>query len=197
MADAPVAIAGYSGGGLATGWAAALQPSYAPELKIDAAVGGGVPAGQGKNARGRGLAPPPPPPPLVRGRPPRGPPGFGPLGLVLRPPLRSPAPSLQNETGPEPLRWANREALRRVGGPETVRGPPQSKRPAPGPLPTTPRFRDRKHSAPADLGRRAHLCIAGAGQDLTSFFSTSGSWCLAPPLNPTCASLRIRSIICG
>ncbi len=33
----------------------------------------------------------------------------GPLGLVLHssaPPLRSPAPSLQNETGPEPLGWA-------------------------------------------------------------------------------------------
>ncbi|MBF6452694.1 lipase family protein [Nocardia cyriacigeorgica] len=40
----PVAMAGYSGGGMATAWAAALAPSYAPELKLAGAAAGGVPA---------------------------------------------------------------------------------------------------------------------------------------------------------
>ena len=43
--DAKVAMWGYSGGSLASGWAAALQPKYAPELKknlIGAALGGFV-----------------------------------------------------------------------------------------------------------------------------------------------------------
>ncbi|KAL3441511.1 secretory lipase-domain-containing protein [Aspergillus insuetus] len=41
---ATVAMWGYSGGSLASGWAAELQPSYAPELKIaGAALGGTVP----------------------------------------------------------------------------------------------------------------------------------------------------------
>ncbi|OAA40008.1 Lipase, secreted [Metarhizium rileyi] len=35
---------GYSGGGIATGWAASLQPTYAPELAIKGWVVGGVPA---------------------------------------------------------------------------------------------------------------------------------------------------------
>ncbi|CEJ92810.1 hypothetical protein VHEMI08440 [[Torrubiella] hemipterigena] len=35
---------GYSGGGLATGWAAAMQPAYAPELAVKGWVAGGVPA---------------------------------------------------------------------------------------------------------------------------------------------------------
>ncbi|WP_372494183.1 lipase family protein [Nocardia pulmonis] len=39
----PVTMAGYSGGGMATAWAAALQPSYAPELDIAGAAIGGVP----------------------------------------------------------------------------------------------------------------------------------------------------------
>ncbi|MFC6010533.1 lipase family protein [Nocardia lasii] len=38
-----VAMAGYSGGGMATAWAAALQPEYAPELPIAGAAMGGVP----------------------------------------------------------------------------------------------------------------------------------------------------------
>lgn len=39
--DAKMVMTGYSGGSLATGWAAELQPTYAPELKIlGAAVGG-------------------------------------------------------------------------------------------------------------------------------------------------------------
>ncbi|EFX03523.1 secretory lipase [Grosmannia clavigera kw1407] len=42
--DATVAMWGYSGGSLASGWAAELQPLYAPELKIaGAAIGGTVP----------------------------------------------------------------------------------------------------------------------------------------------------------
>lgn len=42
--DATVALWGYSGGSLASGWAAELQPTYAPELKIaGAALGGTVP----------------------------------------------------------------------------------------------------------------------------------------------------------
>lgn len=39
----PVVLAGYSGGGMATGAAAALQPSYAPELKLAGAAIGGAP----------------------------------------------------------------------------------------------------------------------------------------------------------
>ncbi len=37
------AMAGYSGGGMATAWAAALQPTYAPDLDIAGAAYGGVP----------------------------------------------------------------------------------------------------------------------------------------------------------
>ncbi|MEC3915249.1 lipase family protein [Nocardia sp. CDC160] len=39
----PVALAGYSGGGMATAWAAALAPTYAPELHLAGAAMGGVP----------------------------------------------------------------------------------------------------------------------------------------------------------
>ncbi|MGW4244005.1 lipase family protein, partial [Nocardia sp. NPDC004722] len=39
----PVAMAGYSGGGMATAWAAALAQSYAPDLHIAGAAMGGVP----------------------------------------------------------------------------------------------------------------------------------------------------------
>lgn len=35
---------GYSGGAIATGWAASLQPSYAPELDIKGWAHGGTPA---------------------------------------------------------------------------------------------------------------------------------------------------------
>ncbi|KAI8086685.1 secretory lipase family protein [Halteromyces radiatus] len=41
--DATVQMWGYSGGALATGWAAQLQPSYASELKIVGAAMGGTP----------------------------------------------------------------------------------------------------------------------------------------------------------
>jgi hypothetical protein len=37
-------MVGYSGGAIATGWAAQLQPTYAPELAFVGAVAGGTPA---------------------------------------------------------------------------------------------------------------------------------------------------------
>lgn len=43
--DNPMVVGtGYSGGAIATGWAASLQPSYAPELDIKGWVQGGTPA---------------------------------------------------------------------------------------------------------------------------------------------------------
>lgn len=43
-ADTPVGIVGYSQGGQASSWAAELQGSYAPELKVKGTATGGVPA---------------------------------------------------------------------------------------------------------------------------------------------------------
>ncbi|WP_020389142.1 lipase family protein [Kribbella catacumbae] len=43
-AQTKVGIWGYSGGGLATGWAAQLQPAYAPELNLVGVASGGMPA---------------------------------------------------------------------------------------------------------------------------------------------------------
>jgi hypothetical protein len=40
----PVGMMGYSGGALATGWAAELQPTYAPELAIKGVAAGGTPS---------------------------------------------------------------------------------------------------------------------------------------------------------
>ncbi len=42
--DTPVAIWGYSEGGAASSWAAELQPTYAPELRLRGVATGGVPA---------------------------------------------------------------------------------------------------------------------------------------------------------
>ncbi|MQY27686.1 lipase family protein [Nocardia aurantia] len=42
--DSPVALTGYSGGAIATGWAAQLAPRYAPELHVAGALIGGTPA---------------------------------------------------------------------------------------------------------------------------------------------------------
>jgi fermentation-respiration switch protein FrsA (DUF1100 family) len=42
-ADTPVGLWGYSGGGLASAWAAELAPTYAPELKLVGVSEGGVP----------------------------------------------------------------------------------------------------------------------------------------------------------
>lgn len=44
VTDAPIAITGYSGGAIASGWAAELAPTYAPELNIVGAAFGGTPA---------------------------------------------------------------------------------------------------------------------------------------------------------
>jgi pimeloyl-ACP methyl ester carboxylesterase len=49
--SSPVAIWGYSEGGLATTWAAELAPKYAPELNLVGAAAGGVPANLGNVAR--------------------------------------------------------------------------------------------------------------------------------------------------
>lgn len=43
LRNSPVAMAGYSGGAMATAWAAALAPTYAPELNIVGAAHGGTP----------------------------------------------------------------------------------------------------------------------------------------------------------
>lgn len=51
LADSPVGLWGYSGGGLATGWAAELQPTYAPELELTAVAAGGTPADLGAAAK--------------------------------------------------------------------------------------------------------------------------------------------------
>ncbi|WP_246124606.1 lipase family protein [Nocardia bhagyanarayanae] len=59
LGASPVAIAGYSGGGMATAWAAALQPTYAPDLKLTAAVAGGIPADLEQMALGLGFEPHP------------------------------------------------------------------------------------------------------------------------------------------
>jgi hypothetical protein len=42
--ETPVGLWGYSGGGLATSWAAQLHPGYAPELDIVGVASGGTPA---------------------------------------------------------------------------------------------------------------------------------------------------------
>lgn len=44
LAGSPTTMIGYSGGAIATVWAAQLQPSYAPELRILGAAAGGTPA---------------------------------------------------------------------------------------------------------------------------------------------------------
>ncbi|MCW4354225.1 lipase family protein [Hoyosella sp. YIM 151337] len=44
LTDSRVGLAGYSGGGMATAWAAAMAGEYAPDLDIAGAVQGGVPA---------------------------------------------------------------------------------------------------------------------------------------------------------
>ncbi len=59
LSESPVAIAGYSGGGMATAWAAALQPSYAPDLRLTAAVAGGIPADLEEMALALGFDPHP------------------------------------------------------------------------------------------------------------------------------------------
>ncbi|MGU3434150.1 lipase family protein [Actinomycetes bacterium M1A6_2h] len=57
LAASPVGLAGYSGGGMASEWAAALAPSYAPELNIVGVAAGGVPADIGRLGDEVGRAP--------------------------------------------------------------------------------------------------------------------------------------------
>ncbi|MEV6135071.1 lipase family protein [Nocardia sp. NPDC051990] len=59
MQHSPVTLAGYSGGGLATAWAAALQPSYASELQLAGAAIGGAPMNLVEMAQALGFAPHP------------------------------------------------------------------------------------------------------------------------------------------
>lgn len=54
LEHSPVTMAGYSGGGMATAWAAALAPVYAPELRIAGAAAGGVPMNMVKMLEGLG-----------------------------------------------------------------------------------------------------------------------------------------------
>ncbi|AOW93131.1 triacylglycerol lipase [Rhodococcus sp. WMMA185] len=44
LSDSPVVATGYSGGAIATGWAAQLQPSYAPDAELVGVAAGGTPA---------------------------------------------------------------------------------------------------------------------------------------------------------
>ncbi|MFD8247237.1 lipase family protein [Nocardia sp. NPDC059691] len=57
LADSPVGLLGYSGGGMASAWAAALAPTYAPELSLVGVASGGVPMNLVKMIEGLGYAP--------------------------------------------------------------------------------------------------------------------------------------------
>ncbi|GAA4479874.1 lipase family protein [Rhodococcus olei] len=59
LVRSPVGLVGYSGGGMATGWAAALAPTYAPDLPIVGVAQGGVPTNLNEMATGLGFAPHP------------------------------------------------------------------------------------------------------------------------------------------
>ncbi|WP_037175129.1 lipase family protein [Rhodococcus sp. UNC363MFTsu5.1] len=59
LGHSPVGLAGYSGGGMTSGWAGALAPTYAPELPIVGVAAGGVPANLSELANGLGTAPHP------------------------------------------------------------------------------------------------------------------------------------------
>ncbi|MBM4574945.1 lipase [Rhodococcus hoagii] len=59
LADSPVGMAGYSGGGMATAMAAALAPSYAPEINLVGSAYGGAPLNIGKMAHALGSEPHP------------------------------------------------------------------------------------------------------------------------------------------
>ncbi|EME23155.1 lipase family protein [Rhodococcus triatomae] len=59
VVNSPVGLGGYSGGGMATSWAAALAPTYAPELDIVGAAEGGAPMNLVKMASALGTNPHP------------------------------------------------------------------------------------------------------------------------------------------
>ncbi|RDI46434.1 lipase family protein [Nocardia mexicana] len=89
LGQSPIALAGYSGGGMASAWAAALQPTYAPDLKLAAVAAGGIPADLEQMALGIGFGPHP---------------GFGlawaaAMGLEREYPERLPISDQLNDTG--------------------------------------------------------------------------------------------------
>lgn len=57
LGASPVGLAGYSGGAMSTGFAAAIAPDYAPELPIVGVAQGGVPVNPGKMAIEAGDSP--------------------------------------------------------------------------------------------------------------------------------------------
>ncbi|MFD4366916.1 lipase family protein [Rhodococcus sp. NPDC058521] len=59
VTNSQVALGGYSGGGMATAWAAALAPKYAPELDIVGAAHGGTPMNLTTMAEALGVNPHP------------------------------------------------------------------------------------------------------------------------------------------
>lgn len=61
LADSPVGLLGYSGGGLATSFAAALAPTYAPELEIAGIAEGGIPSDLAQIAQNLAYSPLPHP----------------------------------------------------------------------------------------------------------------------------------------
>lgn len=102
LADSPVALAGYSGVGMASAWAAALAPSYAPDLDLVAVAAGGVPADLEQMAEGLGFEPHP---------------GFGlafaaAIGLEREYPHRFPVSSQLNATGLWIRDWMANECRR-------------------------------------------------------------------------------------
>lgn len=91
LADSPVGLLGYSGGGLSTSFAAALAPTYAPELKIAGIAEGGIPSDLAQIAQNLAYSPQPHP-------------GFGmamavALGLEREYPERFPITVNLNERG--------------------------------------------------------------------------------------------------
>lgn len=61
LTDSPVGLLGYSGGGLATSFAAALAPTYAPELEIAGIAEGGIPSDLAQIAQNLAYSPLPHP----------------------------------------------------------------------------------------------------------------------------------------
>lgn len=55
VATSKVGLIGYSGGGMATAWAGALAPSYAPEVQISGSAYGGAPMNLIKMGEGLGI----------------------------------------------------------------------------------------------------------------------------------------------
>ncbi|WP_240498077.1 lipase family protein [Williamsia sp. 1135] len=60
ISRSPVGLIGYSGGGMATAWAAALAPTYAPGLELAGSAYGGAPMNLIKMAEGLGYGKPHP-----------------------------------------------------------------------------------------------------------------------------------------